>query len=318
MITKQTSLALAICLTLSACNFSCASHKSRASSPLPQFDENLAHDQILAYEAFGPKIPGTAAHVKAGDWIVSELKKTNITALEQKSEAVTFDQKKIPVRNIMGQFNPEAKTRYLLSAHWDNRPFSDEDPNPKFKTTPVPGVNDGGSGVVVLLGIAKALQNERDLPFGVDFLFLDAEDWGSPTNEASWCLGTQYFAKHPIPANYQAKFGINYDMVGRIGSIFPIEANSAQRAPAVMEKLQVAAKKLGYSDVFPNLRVGPVIDDHIYLMELGFPVWDMIAMTPEGRFPPEWHTHQDTSEFISRDVLKAVGRTTLQILWDEL
>jgi hypothetical protein len=106
-------------------------------------------------------------------------------------------------------------------------------------------------------------------------------------------------------------------MVGRIGSIFPLEAYSAGRAPGVMRKLRDAAEKLGYSELFPEITIGPVTDDHLFLMERGFPVLDLIAMTPEGRFPPEWHTHQDTSEFISRDVLHAVGMTTLKALWDD-
>jgi Zn-dependent M28 family amino/carboxypeptidase len=313
---KYPLLSIAFCLTLSACDFSCAGKKTLSGTPLPHFDENLAYSQILAYEKFGPKVPGTDASVKAGDWILAELKNAGITGIEQKTTAVTFDKHTIPVRNIIGQFNPAAKTRYLLSAHWDNRPFSDEDPDPKFKMKPVPGVNDGGSGVVVLLGIAKALQG-KTVDFGVDFLFLDAEDWGTPYNEESYCLGTQYWAAHPIPENYHARFGINYDMVGRIGAIFPAETYSAQRAPEVMNKLREAAKKLGYAELFPNLRVGPVVDDHIYLMQRGFPVYDLIQMTPDGRFPPEWHKHSDTSEFISRDVLKAVGRTTLQVFWDD-
>ena len=107
-------------------------------------------------------------------------------------------------------------------------------------------------------------------------------------------------------------------MVGRIGSIFPVEMNTFEKAGGVMQKLQAAAKSLGYQDFFPNLRVGPIIDDHIYLMQgRNFPVADVIYMTPDGRFPPEWHTHLDTSEFISRDVLKVVGQTTLKVLWDE-
>jgi glutaminyl-peptide cyclotransferase len=314
---KTKFLILLTCLGLSSCASSCFEKKAQPLGTLPTFDENTAFSQIKAYEAFGPKVPGTEASVKAGDWIVSELKKVSLNPVEQKTTAETFDHHTIPVRNIIAQFNPDAKTRYLLSAHWDNRPFSDEDPDKKYKLKPVPGVNDGGSGVVVLLGIAKALQGKTNLPFGVDFLFLDAEDWGTPYNEESYCLGTQYWVKHPVPEHYRAKFGINYDMVGRIGSIFPTEGYSARRASEVGNKLHVAAKKLGYSELFPDLRVGPTVDDHVYLMQLGFPVFDLIAMTPDGHFPPEWHTHLDTSEFISRDVLKAVGITTLQVLWDD-
>ena len=245
------------------------------------------------------------------------MKEAGITAIEQKTTAETFDHHVIPVRNLIGQINPGAKKRILLSAHWDARPFSDEDPDPKFRKTPVPAVNDGGSGVAVLLGIAQAMKG-ISTPFGVDLLFWDAEDWGTPTNEPSYCLGTQYFAKHPIPADYHAEFGINFDMVGRMGAVFPVEIYSLERAGSVVAKVHAAAKTLGYQDAFPEFRVGPVVDDHLYLMDgLKFPVMDLIHMTERGQFPPEWHTHLDTSEFISRTTLKVVGQTTLQVLWNE-
>jgi Zn-dependent M28 family amino/carboxypeptidase len=245
------------------------------------------------------------------------LKAAGLEVIEQKTKVLAFDKKEIPVRNLIAQINPGAKVRYLLSAHWDARPFADEDPDPKNRLKPVPAVNDGGSGVVVLLGIADALKG-RKIPFGVDLVFLDAEDGGKPANELSYCLGTQYFAKNPIPAGYQARFGINFDMVGRIGATFPIEAYSLNRAGAVVSKIRAAAKGLGYQDYFPEYRVGPIIDDHLYLMEgLGFPVVDLIHMTEDNHFPPEWHTVKDTSEVISRTTLKVVGWTTLKVLWDE-
>jgi Zn-dependent M28 family amino/carboxypeptidase len=309
-------------LTLSGCNFSCdpkpKNSAAESTSNSPHFDENYAYDAILKYEKFGPKIPGNDAHIEAGNWIVSELTSFGLHALEQKSTAITYDKKTIPIRNIIAQFNPDAKTRYLLSAHWDNRPFADEDPNPKYRKLPVPGVNDGGSGVVVLLGIAKALSQHSSADIGVDLLFLDAEDLGNPASEESYCLGTQHWAKNPVPANYQARFGINFDMVGRIGSVFPVERLSAEKGAEVYKRLHAAAKQLGYQDFFPRYEVGPIVDDHVYLMkERGFPVIDLIYMTPDGHFPPEWHTHDDTSDFISRDVLKVVGQTTLQALFNE-
>ena len=180
---------------------------------------------------------------------------------------------------------------------------------------PIPGVNDGGSGVAVLLAIAKAIQGQN-FPFGIDLAFWDAEDWGTPSNEESYCLGSQYWAKNPVPANYKAKFGINFDMVGRMGSIFPIDRYSFQKGPEVIRALQEAAKGLGYQDFFPDYQIGPIVDDHYFVTEeRKFPVIDLIYMTPDGRFAPEWHTHQDTSEFISRDVLKVVAQTALQTIW---
>jgi hypothetical protein len=299
---------------LTACEVPFFSKKD--PGPVPRFNEDFAYQAILEYEKRGPAVPGTQESMKTGDWIVSTLKALGIEAIEQKATAETFDHHPIPIRNLLARIRPTEKTRFLLSAHWDARPFADEDPDPKFHKTPVPAVNDGGSGVAILLGIAEALKG-KDLPFGVDLLFLDAEDWGIPAREESYCLGTQYFAKHPIPEGYHAQFGINFDMVGRIGATFPIEIYSAQRAGAVVEKIRKAAAELGYGDSFPKSYVGPIVDDHIYLMDgLKFPIVDLIHMTEGGRFPPEWHTHLDTSEFISRTTLKIVGQTTLQVIWN--
>lgn len=312
---RSRTLGLAFTLIFSACDYSCTS-APKTKGALPAFDQERAYQDILSYEKLGFKIPGTDSHVKTGDWIVSELKGLGLTVHEQKTTAETFDHKTIPVRNIVGQVNPSAKTRYLMSAHWDTRPFADEDPEFTNRKKPVPGVNDGGSGVVVLLGLARALKGQE--AFGVDFVFLDAEDWGHPSTENSYCLGTQYFAKHPIPEGVKHKFGINFDMVGRMGASFPMEGYSFHRAPGVLQKIQMAAKSLGYQDYFPLTRAGSIIDDHVYLMQgLGIPVVDLIHLTPEGRFPPEWHTVRDTSEAISRETLKVVGQTVLQVLWNE-
>jgi glutaminyl-peptide cyclotransferase len=310
--------AFALSLGLSACDFSCSGKTTEnaaanTSANTPTFDENYAYGVIKKYESFGPKVPGTPEHKKAGDWMVQELKTFSSTVFEQTGSAKTFEGNTVPLRNIIVQFNPSAKVRYLLSAHWDNRPFADEDK--VDKKGPIPGVNDGGSGVAVLMTIAKALKDQK-MSFGVDLAFFDLEDWGTPRIEESYCLGTQYWAKNPVPANYTAKFGVNYDMVGRIGSQFPVEVYSYEKGAEVYDKLHAAAQTLGYQDFFPSYKIGPVVDDHVYVMQgRGFPMIDLIYMTEQGRFPPEWHTHDDTSEYISRDVLKVVGQTTLQMLF---
>ena len=303
-------------LSLSACDFSCSSKKI-ALSP-PKFNADYAFEKIIQYEKFGPKVPGTPSHQKAGDWIVSEMRGLGLEVREQKTEVTNFEGHLIPVRNIIASFHPGLKKRILLSAHWDNRPFADQDT--KDKNKPILGVNDGGSGVVVLMGIAKALTESptaKEIQTGIDFAFWDTEDWGQPSNPKSYCLGSQYWAKNPTPENYHALFGINYDMVGRIGSVFPVESYSLEHAGSVIQRLHEAAQKIGYQDFFPHYQVGPIVDDHYFVSEgRGFPVIDLIYMTEEGRFPPEWHTHGDTSKFISRDVLKVVAQTTIQIIFD--
>ncbi|MBS1959564.1 MAG: M28 family peptidase [Bdellovibrionales bacterium] len=284
----------------------------------PTVDENYAWSIILAYEKFGPKVPGTDAHKKAHDWLVKELKDIGIPVTEQNGTAKTWDGKTIPVYNVIAQVNPEAKTRYLLSAHWDNRPWADEDPVAANRKKPVPGVNDGGSGVAVLLMIAKAAKLAPP-EFGIDFAFFDAEDWGNPRGpEDTYCLGTQMWAKDRVPKTELPKFGINYDMVGRIGSMFPIESFSKKNAPQVINGILAAAKTLGYGDTFPDFEIGSIIDDHVFVAKgTGIPMVDLIFVDPNGRFPPEWHTVDDTSKYISRDVLKIVAQTTVQLLWSQ-
>jgi hypothetical protein len=311
---SQTIIAVSCCL-LSSCSFSFLGKSQKKSAPL--FDADAAYQVILDYEKRGPAVPGTRESQVTGDWIAAEMKSRGLKVLEQRGSWPGLDGKAIPIRNLFGQHHPGAKRRYLLSAHWDARPFADQDPSPAARKKPVPAVNDGGSGVAVLLGIAQALK-DQDTPFGVDFLFVDAEDSGQSHDASSYCLGSQFFAKQPYPGGSLPSFGINFDMVGRIGAVFPIEAYSARQAGAVLKKIHAAAETAGTADLFPKFVVGPIVDDHVYLSEgLGIPMIDLIHMNENGRFPPEWHTRSDTSEFISRTTLKGVGQTVLQTLWNE-
>ncbi len=311
-------LTSAFLLLLSACDFSCNGGTAGSVRSVPRFNEDFAYEQILQYEKFGPKLPGTAEHRKAGDWIVDTLKKQGFTVLEQSAVIEVASGAKLPIRNIIAQRNPSVKKRVLLSAHWDNRAHADRDPQKKNHTRNVPGVNDGGSGVAVLLSIAKAIHDlpKQDTEVGVDLAFWDAEDGGTYSEPETFCLGSQYWAKNPVPENYRAEYGINFDMVGRKGSLFPVESYSKRFAPEVVRAWKKAAIRSGNGDTFIEDEVGPIVDDHFYVSKgRGFPMIDVIYMTPEGKFAPEWHTVDDTSEFISRDVMKAVGQTALELIY---
>jgi glutaminyl-peptide cyclotransferase len=284
---------------------------------LPKHDNEYLMNLIKTYEKFGPKVPGSPAHKKAGDWIVAELTKLKLSVKEQKAEILGPDGKKIPMRNIIAQYNPKARKRYLMSAHWDNRPWADQDTVDKDK--PILGVNDGGSGVAVLLAVAKQISFFKDdKNFGVDFIFFDDEDLGNDKDLKSFCLGTQYWVSHVWPENYVARLAFNYDMVGRKDSIFPediVSATSGEKSRAALVK---SAKELGFEKYFPNKKVGGILDDHVFISRLYFPVADVIGMTAEGKFVPEWHTHKDTSDVISVDVLNVIIDVTLNMFKDEI
>ena len=175
---------------------------------------------------------------------------------QQRADLTGYDGKTLKARNIIGAFNPDAKRRVLLCAHWDTRPWADNDPDEANHHKPILGANDGASGVGVLLEVARQLQQQAPA-IGVDIIFFDMEDSGTPQFASSmgddshtWCLGSQYWARAPHVQGYNARFGILLDMVGGKGATFLREGYSMQHAPSVVKKVWKAAAKLGFGNYF--------------------------------------------------------------------
>ncbi len=292
----------------------------------PEFNADSAYSYIAAQVAFGPRVPNTEEHVKAGNFLKSQLETFGWQVTEQQFDAVTFDNQKLYLRNIIASFKPEISKRILLAAHWDTRPFADKDD--ERKNEPILGANDGASGVGVLLEIARILSKENDLSIGVDIIFFDGEDWGEtegqrtrPTNglESWWCLGSQYWSKNKHQANYSAFYGILLDMVGGKNARFYIEEYSKQKAPSIVDKVWNTGAKIGYSEYFIKQPGGAITDDHYFVNNYAkIPMIDIIPMDPkDGSFGDFHHTHDDNMEIISKETLKAVGQTVLTVLYNE-
>lgn len=280
------------------------------------FNEDSAYLHVARQVAFGPRVPGTTAHKRCHDYLVSVLRSLADTVYLQYATAVTFDRKTIPVMNVIASFNPSATKRVLLCAHWDTRPFADQDT--KDMNKPIPGANDGGSGVGVLLELAAALKREP-VALGVDIVLFDAEDWGdnSGQTEDSYCLGSQYWGKNPHIPGYKADFGILLDMVGAPNAMFGFEGYSLAEAPAFLTRVWTAAADAGYGGYFRNFQRGYVTDDHYYVMKYTkIPMIDIIDSDPstESHFGKYWHTHADNMDAIDKRTLKAVGQTLLNVL----
>ena len=245
--------------------------------------------------------------------------------IEQTGTVTAFNGQQLPLRNIIASWNPAAKERILLLAHWDTRPFADKDT--ERKNEPILGANDGGSGVGILLEIARQLGTKQHGP-GVDILFTDVEDYGQPSGgmtmdentTATWALGSQYFSKNPHVPGYTARFGILLDMCGARDAKFYREAISMRFAPAIVGKVWRTGAALGHDARFvqeTKFFVGT--DDHLAINEqLHIPTVDIIEYN-EGTsaFHPSWHTHKDNMDVIDPLTLKAVGQTVLEVVWKE-
>lgn len=291
----------------------------------PLFDPDSAFAFVAQQVAFGPRVPGSKAHTACGNWMVERLKNAGAEVVEQVGTVISYNKERLPLRNIIGRFHPNRPERILLLAHWDTRPFADKDD--ERTNEPIDGANDGGSGVGVLLEIARHLAAKEHGP-GVDILFTDVEDHGQPSgamamDESSidtWCLGSQYWAKNTHVPNYKARFGILLDMVGAKDAYFHQEALSMQYAPAIVRKVWKTAEALGYGNRFvPETKYFVGIDDHIPVNKvLRIPTIDIIEYDPATQaFGPYWHTHDDSMDVIDRNTLEVVGRTVLEVVWKE-
>ena len=286
--------------------------------PTPNFNADSAYFFVDEQVSFGPRIPNSNAHRQAGDKIIERLEKYGARVSVQSFEAVTYDDVRLSLRNIMGSINPEAKKRVLIATHWDTRPWaSKEEDDP---TIPFDGANDGGSGVGVLLEIARSIQAFDSLPeVGVDFLFFDGEDWGEEGGGAmeSWCLGSQYWSKNK--GSYAAYYGILLDMVGGKNAQFPYEAISRQYANKILKKVWTAASTIGYSNYFIPRKEGQISDDHYYVNTIAkIPMIDIIHWEPGPGYFGDWHhTTRDDMSLIDKNTLKAVGQTVLYVVYQE-
>lgn len=340
---QQRSFSIAISLFLGASLFIAACNSKQQSqsegqtqttqTPAPAFNADSAYQYIEQQVAFGPRVPNTAAHQKAGDYMIAKLKQFGFEVTVQSFVATTWDGKKLNARNIIGSLNPQATKRILLASHWDSRPHADQDSVVADQKKPVPAANDGASGVGVLLEMARAIQQAKDKPtVGVDLIFFDAEDWGngekasgdtekeSPNVDfVGFCLGSRYWARNPHKPGYSAYYGVLLDMVGAKGATFAREGYSVELAPGVVTTIWQTASQLGYSQYFVDQSGSAITDDHIAPNIIAkIPMIDIIHTNVlTGAFFPAWHTDNDDMSNIDRNTLKAVGQTLLQAVYNE-
>ena len=293
-------------------------------SPAPAFCEDSAYQYVAKQCAFGPRVMNSAAHDSCGDYIAQKFKSFGMEVYDQYADATLYDGTPVKMRNIVASYHPDASVRILFAGHWDSRQWADNDPDESKHNNPIDGANDGGSSIGVMLELARQLQLASDsssVEIGVDFICWDAEDNGESgtSNESSWCLGSQYWSGIRHQQGYTARYGINLDMVGGHNTIFYREQYSMRYAPTVVDKVWGAAHRIGYGKYFSYEDEGGYItDDHLQVNRGGIPCIDVIGSdSQDGGFPATWHTMNDNLQNISKETLKAVGQTMLEVIWTE-
>jgi hypothetical protein len=281
-----------------------------SSAAAPPFDGARAMFFLEKQCEFGPRNPGSEGHRLCRDYMVEELNK-HADVVQTQTFMFTYGSPAQTATgyNIIGRFQPQKRDRLLLCAHWDTRPWADEDPDPANHQKPVLGANDGASGVAVLLHMAELFA--KTLPrVGIDIVFFDAEDAGSHNQNETWALGSVAFAREYAYA-FNPRYAILLDMIGDADLNIFQDAYSAQYAPALVNNIWDKAAEFGINEFIPE--VGYIVyDDHVPLLRAGIKAVDVIDFDY-----PYWHTVEDTPDKCSAESLEKVGRVIAAIVYEE-
>jgi hypothetical protein len=287
-------------LLLSACD----------SAPPPrEFDGASAFKYLEEQVAFGTRIPGTPAHARMAAWLDSMARARADTVIVQRWNHVTARGDTLPLVNVIARFNPRAVERILFMAHWDTRPISDSPLNKGDRNRPVPGANDGASGVALLLGVADILKKSPS-KVGVDLLFVDGEDYGdfsaTPPNDV--LIGSRYYGQHQPPGPVPL-YAVLFDMIADKDLTVYQEGNSLLGAPEVVELVWRVAKETGHAGNFVASPKHTLTDDHVELQKVGIRAIDVVDFDYRS-----WHTPDDTIDKVSAASLQVVGDVAMGLV----
>ncbi len=294
----------------------------RKGRTVPAFSADSAYHYIEKQVELGPRNPGSRGHQRARDYLFNKLVSLAGSSYVYQQNFIHegYEQDTLQLTNIVASFNPAARDRIMLCAHWDTRPRADR--ADKRRLQPILGANDGGSGVAVLLEMAR-LFSQHEPPLGVDIVLFDGEDYGKSGDPGHYFLGSRYWANHPPVDGYQPRFGILLDMVGGTNAQFLKEQYSLTYAPALVDEIWSIAEQKGFSSLFPDRQGARISDDHVIINQiLNFPAINIIdhRVKTDGsaEFPPYWHTHRDRLDIIDKRTLKGVGSLLTELIYNRL
>ncbi|MCK4577211.1 MAG: M28 family peptidase [Candidatus Marinimicrobia bacterium] len=287
----------------------------RAQAPF--FDGEQAYSLLIKQVAMGPRNPGSEGHAAITAFLRDYLSsRAEDVVIQSGYRRHPYSSDTLTITNIIGRFNMAAVDRVLLLAHYDTRDQADLDPDSALRSQPIPGANDGASGVAVLLTLADLMATQ--LPrIGVDLLFTDAEDMGRSGDLANFCLGAKLFVgEMESLLGGRPRYAVLLDMIGDADLSLPIEYHSWRDARQLVMRIWQLAQDLGYEQF--NFEHGPAIyDDHIPFLEAGIPAVDIIDFDYGDGEQSYWHTMADTPDKCSPESLAAVGTVVATLIYTE-
>lgn len=215
---------------------------------------------------------------------------------------------------LVAHTRPGAARRFVLGTHFDTRPWAESDPDPARREAPIPGANDGTSGVAVLLELLPLLSRQLPAGVGVSAILFDGEELGRP-GLGPYCAGSRVLAAelasgaHPLIR--RAEFGVILDMVGDRDLRLQPDPASLRQHPALVDAIWSTGQRAGLRPFDRAPLSTPLLDDHVPLSEAGVPSILLI----DYAYPP-WHTHADTLDKLGAASLEAVGETLRVALLD--
>lgn len=274
---------------------------------VPSFDGSAALRWVERQCALGPRVPGTKAHRAWLRMVGAYLDSLGLSVTRQGfSHPSPLGPDTLHLTNLLVRVRPGLSPRLLLGAHWDSRPWSDQEPDPALQNRPVPGANDGASGVAVLLVLAGILARQGP-PLGVDLAFFDLEDMGREGTPEEYCLGSRFMAEGWVGS--PPDWVVVLDMVGANNLQIGRELYSQSQAPELQELLFRIAADRGFAEFNPALQLA-IEDDHLSFQRIGVESVVLIGFND-----PVWHTQRDTPDHISTRSLEHVGEVVCELIY---
>ena len=284
----------------------------------PYFDGQQAFQLLEDQVALGPRYNGSIGHLAMQGFLRAYLEpRAHDFRVQRVEQPHPYEDRTLVIHNYLARFNPELSQRVLVMAHYDTRPYADQETDPAKRNIPLLGANDGASGVAVLMVLADLLS--RAAPdVGVDLLFLDAEDIGRSGDTRNFALGAQAFVAKidSLLDGHRPRYAVLLDMVGDKALSLPIEYYSWRDAPDLARRIWNLADELGYSQF--KLQTGAAIfDDHVPFLEAGIPAVNIIDFDYPDAQSAYWHTLADTPDKCSPESLAAVGTVITHLIYRE-